>query len=72
MQDEEGTQSDKAAIRDSVLSVSSTVRSVQQRKLKLLMPVILRVWFDKQKNVDSLFENDDMKWIAGGTIGTSG
>jgi len=37
-QDEEGKQSDKAAIRDLVL-ICPTVRRIQQRKLKLLMPV---------------------------------
>ena len=38
-QDEEGKQSDKAAIRDLVLTFCPTMRSIQQRKLKLLMPV---------------------------------
>ena len=38
-QDEEGKQSDKAAIRDLVLTFCPTKRSVQQRKLKLLMLV---------------------------------
>ena len=36
--EEEGKQSDKAAIRDLVLTLCPTMRSVQQRKLKLLMP----------------------------------
>ena len=39
-QDEEGKQSDKAAIRDLVLTFWPTIRSVQQRKLKLLMLVL--------------------------------
>ena len=39
-QDEEGKQSDKAAIRDLVLTFCPTMRSVQQRKLKLLMLVL--------------------------------
>ena len=34
-QDEEGHQSDKAAIKDLVLTFCPTMRSVQQRKLKL-------------------------------------
>ena len=38
-QDEEGKQSDKTAIRDLVLTFCPTMRSVQQRKLKLLLPV---------------------------------
>ena len=38
-QDEEGKQSDKAAIRDLVLTFCPTMRSIQQRKLKLLIPV---------------------------------
>ena len=38
-QDEEGKQSDKAAIRDLVLTDCPTMRSVQQRKLKLLISV---------------------------------
>ena len=38
-QDEEGKQSNKAAIRDLVLTFCHTVRRIQQRKLKLLMPV---------------------------------
>ena len=38
-QDEEGRQSDKAAIRDLVLTFCPTMRSVQQRKMKLLMLV---------------------------------
>ena len=38
-QDEEGKQSDEAAIRDLVLTFCPTMRSVQQRKLKLLMLV---------------------------------
>ena len=37
-QDEEGKQSDKAAIRDMVLTFCPTMHCVQQRKLKLLMP----------------------------------
>ena len=39
-QDEEGKQSEKAAIRDLVLTFCPTMRSIQQRKLKLLMPVL--------------------------------
>ena len=39
IQDEEGKQSDKAAIRDLVLTFCPTMRSVQQRRLKVLMPV---------------------------------
>ena len=40
-QDEEEKQkSDKAAIRDLVLTFCPSMRSVQQRKLKLLMPVL--------------------------------
>jgi len=39
-QDEEGKQSDRAAIRDSVLTVCPTMHSIQQSKLKLLMPVL--------------------------------
>ena len=35
-----GKQSDKAAIRDLVLTICPTMHSVQQRKLKLLMPVL--------------------------------
>ena len=42
-QDEEGKQSDKAAIRDLVLTFCPTMRSVQQRKLKLLM--LVYPWF---------------------------
>ena len=38
-QDEEGKQSEKAAIRDLVLTFCPTMRSIQQKKLKLLMPV---------------------------------
>ena len=38
-QDEEEKQFDKAAIRDLVLTFCPTMCSVQQRKLKLLMPV---------------------------------
>ena len=38
-QDEEEKQSDKAAIRDLMLTFCPTMCSVQQRKLKLLMPV---------------------------------
>ena len=38
-QDEEGKQSDKAAIRDLVLTFCPTMHSVQKRKLKLLMLV---------------------------------
>ena len=41
-QDEEGKQSNKAAIRDLVLTFCPTVRRIQQRKLKLLMPVYTR------------------------------
>ena len=40
-QDEEGKQSEKAAIRGLVLTFCPTMRSIQQRKLKLLMPVLL-------------------------------
>ena len=39
-QDEEGKQSNKAAIRDLVLTFCRTMHSIQQRKLKLLMPVL--------------------------------
>ena len=39
-QDEEEKQSDKAAIRGLVLTYCPTMHSVQQRKLKLLMPVL--------------------------------
>ena len=39
IQDVVGKQSDKAAIRDLVLTFCPTMRSVQQRKLKLLLPV---------------------------------
>ena len=39
-QDDEGKHSDKASIRDLVLTFCSTMRSVQQRKLKLLMLVL--------------------------------
>ena len=39
IQDEEGKQSDKACIRDLVLSICPTMRRVEQRKLKLLLPV---------------------------------
>ena len=39
-QDEEGKQSDKAAIRDLVLSFCLTMRSVQQKKRKLSMLVL--------------------------------
>ena len=42
-QDEEGKQSDKAVIRDLVLTFRPTMRSVQRRKLKLLMLVLLFV-----------------------------
>ena len=38
-QDEEGKQSNKAAIRDLALTFCPTMCSVQQRKLELLMPV---------------------------------
>ena len=37
-QDEEGKQSDKAAIRDLVLAFCPTMHCVQQRKLKFLVP----------------------------------
>ena len=40
IQDEQGKQSDKAAIKDLVLTFCPTVRSVQQRKLRHLMPVL--------------------------------
>ena len=40
-QDEEGKQSEKAAIRDLLLTFCPTMRSIQQRKLKLLMPVLV-------------------------------
>ena len=40
-QDEEGKQSNKAAIRDLVLTFCPTMHSIQQRKLKLLMPVLI-------------------------------
>ena len=44
-QDEEGKHSDKAAIRDLVLTFCPTMQSVQQRKLKLLMLVLVSaVW----------------------------
>ena len=36
IQDEEGKQSDRAAIRDLVLTLCPTMQSAQQRKLKLL------------------------------------
>ena len=39
-QDEEGKESNKAAIRDLVLTFCPTIRSVQQWKLNLLMPVL--------------------------------
>ena len=39
-QDEERKNADKAAIRDLVLTFFPITRSVQQRKLKLLMPVL--------------------------------
>ena len=38
-QDEDGKQSDKAAIRDLVLPFCPTMHSVQQRTLQVLMPV---------------------------------
>ena len=38
---EKGKQSDKAAIRDFVLTTCPTMRSVQQWKLKLLIPVCI-------------------------------
>ena len=40
-QDEERKNADKAAIRDLVLTFFPITRSVQQRKLKLLMPVFM-------------------------------
>ena len=40
-QDKEGKQYDKAAIRDLVLTFRLTLHSIQQRKLKLLMPVCI-------------------------------
>ena len=40
-QDEEGKQSDQAAIRELVLTFCPTMHSVQQRKLKLLMLVLV-------------------------------
>ena len=48
-QDEEGKESNKAAIRDLVLTFCPTMRSFQQRKLKLLMLVYLNdrfIYFD--------------------------
>jgi len=39
-QDEEGKQSDRAAIGDLVLTFCPTMRGVQQGKLKLLIPVL--------------------------------
>jgi len=40
--DEEGKQSDEAALRDLVLTFPPTIRSVKQRKAKLLMRVFNR------------------------------
>ena len=42
-QDEEGKQSHKAVIRDLVFTFCSTMRSIQQRILKLLMPVLTAI-----------------------------
>ena len=39
-QGEQGKQSDKAAIRDLVLTFCPKMHSIQQRKLKFLMPVL--------------------------------
>ena len=47
-QDEEGKQSDKASIRDLVLTFCPTMRSVQQRKLKLLMLVYMHFRWQRQ------------------------
>ena len=41
IQVEEGKQSNKAAIRDLVLTFCPTMRSVRQRTLKLMMPVFM-------------------------------
>ena len=49
MQDEEGKQSDKAAIRDLVITFCPTMRSTQQRKLKLLMPVFYQPKLEGEK-----------------------
>ena len=45
MKYEEGKQSDKAAIGHLMLTFCPTMRSVQQRKLKLLMPVLIPMIF---------------------------
>ena len=39
-EDEEGKQSNQAAMKDLVLTFCPTMRSFRQRKLKLLMPVL--------------------------------
>ena len=45
---EEGKQADKSAIRDLVLTYCPTMRSVQQGKLILLVPVFICVNFNFQ------------------------
>ena len=55
-QDEEGKKSDKAAIRDLVLTFCPTMSIIQKRKLKVLMPVLLVFFTTRGITVESTCE----------------